>query len=76
MTFLGMMTYYSPEGGNSLFWKQLISLAISLGLFFVVSYLDVRYLKNNNLIKGLYILVILLFSVLAVLGSVFTGAQS
>jgi len=76
MTFLGMMTYYSVEGGNSLFWKQLISLGISLGVFFAVSSLDVRYLKNNNLIMGLYIIVILLFSILAVLGSVFTGAQS
>jgi rod shape determining protein RodA len=38
--------------------------------------LDIRYLKNNNFITVLYFFVIFLFAALALIGSVFTGAQS
>jgi rod shape determining protein RodA len=76
MTFLGMITYYSTDANNAMFWKQLISLSVSLFAYFLVSSLDIRYLKNNNFITVLYFFVIFLFAALALIGSVFTGAQS
>jgi cell division protein FtsW (lipid II flippase) len=76
MTFLGMMTYYSSTGNNVMFEKQLISLVISIFGYFLISFLDVRYLKNNNLNLGLYIFVVSLFAVLAIIGGAFSGAQS
>jgi len=76
MTFFGMMTYFNPVGSNGMFFKQLISLVISLIVYFFVSGMNIQYLKNSNLISVLYFFVIFLFVVLMIMGSVFTGARS
>jgi cell division protein FtsW (lipid II flippase) len=71
-----MFTYYDPIGPNTFFWKQTISLLISLFFYFLISGMDIRYLKKNYLIISLYLFVVLLFVILAILGSAFSGAQS
>lgn len=76
MTFLGMMTYYSADGSNSFFWKQLMSLGVALGGYLTATFLDVRYLKNNNLIMVLYVFSVGLFIILAIIGESLSGAQS
>ncbi len=67
LTLVGLLSIYSSSisrGDFSLFKKQIIWIAFSLVIFFLVSLLDLRFLKNNSKI----ILVIYGASLIALLG--------
>jgi cell division protein FtsW (lipid II flippase) len=76
LVFMGMATYYHPGQENLLFQKESVTLLIVLVFYLLISNLDIRYLKNSNLILGMYGLIISIFLILAILGSAFSGARS
>lgn len=76
LSIFGLIVIYNFSGSNYFFIKQLISLIISVVVFFVLSHLDFYFLKNRKFIKIIYIISISLLTVLFILGSAFSGAQS
>jgi len=73
---VGLSTMYSFVGENSFFQKQLLWIVISLIVFFLLSFVDFRFLNNTNIVIGLFLLSIFVLVVLFLLGSVIKGAQS
>jgi len=77
MTFLGMITFYHSFGDNQhLFFKQTISLAIALFLYFIFSNIDIRFYKNQKFINFIYFATLFLLFSLYIFGSVLSGAKS
>lgn len=72
----GLVTMNSFGGKNSYFEHQLVWCAIAIGIFFLVSWIDWRFLRQTKAIMMLYTLVMILLSLLFVLGTVSKGAQS
>lgn len=61
---------------NSFFDKQLIWIGISLALFFILSFIDFRFLRRTGVIVSLYTFIVILLGLLFAAGSIFKGAQS
>ncbi len=76
LSLIGLSIIYSFGGDNGNFIKQAISLAISIIIFFVVSNMNMYFLKNSKFISFLYFGSVFLFILLIILGSSFSGAQS
>ena len=76
LSLAGMLMVFSPEVSNSGFFKQSLSLSIAVIIFFVISKIDVYFLKNSKFIYFIYSLAILLFLMLPLFGSTFSGATS
>lgn len=72
----GLITMNSFDESNFFFWRQIIWLGISLVVFFIISSMDVSFLKRTQVIVWLYTISVGLLGVLFVLGSVVKGAQS
>ena len=72
----GLVTMYSFTGENLFFEKQLLWIAISLAVFFILSLFDFRFLNNTGVVMGLFSISILTLLVLFLFGSVIKGAQS
>lgn len=72
----GLVTMNSFDETNFFFWRQLVWLAISVVAFFVVSMIDVSFLKRTQVILWLYGIAVGLLAILFILGSVVKGAQS
>lgn len=73
---VGLVTMYSFSGSNVYFNHQLLWAGIALLVFFGVSFLDVRFLKQTNIVVGLYTLIITLLVLLFGIGTISKGAQS
>lgn len=72
----GLITMNSFVGDNALFLHQSMWIAIALGAFFVVSLVDVRFLRRTEVLVGLFLLFILLLLSLLLVGSTVQGARS
>lgn len=72
----GLITMHSFSEDNGFFTKQLISIGISLVVFFAISFVDVRFLRRTSVVVSLYAFVSVLLIALFITGSVFQGAQS
>ncbi|MFA5838626.1 MAG: rod shape-determining protein RodA [Candidatus Paceibacterota bacterium] len=72
----GLATMYSFTGENLFFEKQLLWIAISLAVFFILSLFDFRFLNNTGVVMGLFSISILTLLFLFLFGSVIKGAQS
>lgn len=72
----GLVTINSFVGENTLFERQIIWIAISISVFFTLSYVDFRFLRKSSVIVSIFSLSILLLLTLTVLGKVSKGAQS
>ncbi|MEN9647871.1 MAG: rod shape-determining protein RodA, rod shape determining protein RodA [Candidatus Parcubacteria bacterium] len=72
----GLVTMNSFGGNNAYFEHQLIWIGISLATFFIVSSIDISFLKRTNVIMILYGIVITLLTLLFILGTISKGAQS
>ncbi len=68
------MTSFGPEAG--LFWRQLIWIIISFGVFFSISFFDVFFFKKTKALVSLYIFFVLVLVALFFVGSTVNGAQS
>ncbi|KKT74504.1 MAG: Rod shape-determining protein RodA [Parcubacteria group bacterium GW2011_GWB1_44_7] len=76
LTCAGLVTMYSFKGDNLLFEKQIISLGLSVAVFFTLSFFDFRFLRQSKVSMGLYLAVILILTALLFGGRTVKGAQS
>ena len=72
----GLLSMNSFGADNEFFSKQLIWFSVSLTVFFILSFVDFRFLRNSKIIMFAYIAVVAVLGSLFVAGSVFNGAQS
>ncbi|PID83675.1 hypothetical protein CSB11_00140 [Candidatus Campbellbacteria bacterium] len=76
ISIMGLSVIYSFSGDNSLFQKQLISLCISILFYFLISNINIYFLKHSRFITFLYIFSVGLLLLVFVIGTAFSGAQS
>jgi len=71
-----MKSFVPTEDAGTFFKKQVISIIISLIVFFVFSFIDFRFLKRTDVLVTLFGIFTGLLAVLFILGSVSHGAKS
>ncbi|MBI5798366.1 MAG: rod shape-determining protein RodA [Candidatus Yonathbacteria bacterium] len=76
IVFLGLVTMDAFTGTNLFFEKQLLSLTVALGAFFLATRVDTDMLRRTNVLVTLFILTSTLLLVLLGLGYATKGAQS
>ena len=72
----GILTMNSFVGENYFFENQIIWLAFSVVLFFILSFIDFRFLRRTGVIVSLFLFSTALLLLLFVFGDVVKGAQS
>mgnify|MGYP001602093986 CR=1 FL=1 len=72
----GLVTMNSFVGDNQFFWHQLVWVAVSLCVFFIVSSIDFHFLRRTGVIVALYGAVAALLIGVSLVGTVVKGAQS
>ncbi len=72
----GLVTMNSFTGESYFFEKQLVWIAVSLGIFFIFSFVDFRFLRRTEVLVALFIASCLLLGGLFVLATVTKGAKS
>lgn len=72
----GLVTMNAFTGNSHFFGKQLISIAISFTVFFIMSRVDFRFLRSSIVTFSLYGGVCGILILLALIGGVTKGAQS
>lgn len=73
LMIFGLITMSTFEGSNSIFWRQLLLIIISSSLFFVFSFIDLRFLKNSYLVITLYTLLVGILGLIFVFGHISKG---
>ncbi len=76
IVFAGLMTMYSFTGDNSFASHQLVWILVALAAFFVISRLDVRFLRSSRISIALFSTSAALLGGLFLLGTVSNGARS
>jgi len=72
----GLITMNSFFGDNYFFGRQLIWISISVAIFFILSFLDFRFLKKTSVIVSLFALSAATLLLTLLFGDIFSGAQS
>ncbi len=72
----GILTMSSYTSDNLFFDRQLAWVVIGLALMFAVSFVDMRFLRRQSVIVGLFLATLTILGTLFLLGSAFKGAQS
>ncbi len=72
----GLVTMSSFVGENFYLEKQLISIGIALVVFFILSFIDFRFLRRTGVVVIAFVFACALLGGLFVLGHVSKGAQS
>lgn len=72
----GLLALDSFSGKNVFFEKQVLWALISVGVFFVCSLVDWRFLKRTGILLSLFVAVIVVLSGLLLVGVSVRGAQS
>lgn len=72
----GLLTMDSFAGENPFFLRQLIWIGVSLGMFFVVSFFDMRFLKRTSTLVWLFAGACAMLLTLFVVGHTAKGATS
>jgi rod shape determining protein RodA len=72
----GLITMYSFGDTSAQFFRQLIWIAVSFALFFLLSRLDFRFLKQSNVLISIFIGICVILLALFIVGYVSKGAQS
>lgn len=82
LSILGIITLLStcilPEGGYgdlSIVWKQLLFIGLGLVLYFIISLLDLSYLKYWQILALIYVISIGLLILTLVFGTTVNGAK-
>lgn len=76
ISLLGLLTMSSFVADDTYIEKQLIWLCFSIVVFFILSYVDYRFLNKTKVVVSLYFISILLLLALFILGHVAKGAIS
>jgi cell division protein FtsW (lipid II flippase) len=72
----GLVTMNSLGEGTDYFSRQLMWIGISLIIFFIISMVDVRFLRKSNTVISLYLIGIGMLLALFIAGSTVKGATS
>lgn len=72
----GLITMNSFTGENYFFDKQIIWASISVALFFALSFIDFRFLKQSDLLVSLFLLLCGVLVSTLILGTTVKGSQS
>ena len=72
----GLATMYSFTGDNSFAFHQFFWAIVSVAVFFIVSRIDVRFLRSTRVSVVLFVIVAILLSALFIVGKVSHGAAS
>ena len=73
----GLVTMNSfVKGGDYFFDNQIIWTALSVGIFFALSFVDFRFLRRTYVVVVLYFVTIFFLILLFIVGEVVLGAQS
>jgi rod shape determining protein RodA len=76
ISVLGLFTMSAFESGDTFLEKQLIWLVISIIVFFVLSFVDYRFLNKTNVVVAIFLASLALLFALFILGHVTKGAIS
>ncbi|HWO07644.1 MAG TPA: rod shape-determining protein RodA [Candidatus Paceibacterota bacterium] len=77
ISLLGVLTMRPLAGDTEIFFeRQLIWIAISIGVFFLASLPDYTFLRRSGIIISLYSAIVLLLGLVFIVGTVAKGAQS
>ncbi len=71
----GLVTMNSFYGENYFFFRQLIWIGVGLLLFFILSFIDFRFLKRTWIIVTLFTASIVTLLSVLIFGDIFLGAQ-
>src|SRR3989344_5676410 len=71
-----MKSFAPGEGTGDFFTRQIIWLSVSLGVFFIFSFIDFRFLKRTDVLVFIFTLFSLILLLLFILGSVSHGAKA
>jgi rod shape determining protein RodA len=74
LLFAGLVTMYSFTGDNSFAFRQSIWVVVALVTFFVVSRIDVRFLRSTRVLVTLFSIISSLLVLLFAVGKVSHGA--
>ena len=70
------MNTFGEAGRSYFFFRQILWLAIALGIFFAFSFIDWRFLKSGHLLFALFVSSLAFLGMLFVFGTRFKGALS
>src|SRR6185437_9343681 len=73
---LGLLTMNSFNGTDPFFVRQLIWIAAGVGIFFVASKIDWRFLRNSGVAASIYGVLMVRLLFLLLLGTAVKGARS
>lgn len=76
ISVLGLVTMYGFGGGGQFAERQIIWLILSVGLFFIASSIDFRFMRRTGVVVGIYGVAVTLLALLFILGSTFQGSAS
>ena len=76
ISFLGLLTMSSFVSDDPFLEKQIIWLIISVIVFFVLSFIDYRFLNKTNVVVTMFFISLILLFVLFVVGHTAKGAES
>ena len=76
ITLAGLVTMHSYAGENIFFERQILWLLVGLVVFFVISSIDVRFLRRTSVVVTLFCITTLLLIAVLLFGDVVKGAQS
>lgn len=76
IALFGLITMNAFTGENLFFEKQLISLAVALGAFYLATRVDTDILKRTNVLVALFIIMFVVLVFLAIVGEATKGATS
>jgi len=76
ISLAGLVTMHAYAGANIFFERQVIWLLVSIGVFFVFSFIDFRFLRRTSVITLLFAITVVLLLAVFVFGDVVKGAQS
>ena len=72
----GLMTMYSFSGNEDFFYRQIIWVTVSFGVFFILSFIDFRFLRKTGPVVAVFLAALAgLFAVLLI-GHTVKGAKS
>ena len=76
ISFLGLLTMSSFVSNDPFLEKQIIWLVISVVVFFILSFIDYRFLNKTNVVVSIYFISLILLFALFIIGHTAKGAES
>lgn len=76
LSFMGLATMYTFQGDNSFFDRQIVWIAVSVGVMLLAMVPDYRFLRTGNTTFLLYALILILLVLVLFIGEITLGAQS